>query len=213
MNKTALLAATVAFGLAGSALAASATVHKPYTMLWNQNSNYGSGVNSQVYESSMQQYDDFAADDFVVPAGQTWTVTELDVTGAYVGGSGPASSETIWIYRSSKRNKVNGTKYYALDVPCTDNSGSFQCILPGQHRKPGVKLLSGTYWVSIVANCASTVCGQWQWTENTTVTGNQAVWGNPQNGWNTGCNEFEPLSTCFGGTPADLAFDLQGIIE
>ena len=38
-------------------------------------------VTSQDFEAAMDAYDDQAADDFVVPAGQTWSVTGVDVVG------------------------------------------------------------------------------------------------------------------------------------
>src|SRR5579862_5877161 len=68
---------------------------KHYVVLWNQNSNFGGGVNSQIYEPAMEEYDDYAADDFVVPDGQKWVISEVDVTGYYTNGSGPASSVLV----------------------------------------------------------------------------------------------------------------------
>jgi len=214
VGKSGLLAASAAMAFVTSgATEAARPLPKASIVLWNQNSNFGGGVNSQIYESSMSAYNDFAADDFVVPAGQTWTVTEVDVTGAYVGGTGPAPSVEIWIYWNKAGRPDAGRKglgKYNATVSCTDNGGSFQCQLPGKHHKPGAKLPAGTYWISVAAVCASSVCGEWKWTENTTVTGYQAGWFNPGNGWGTNCTGFEDLTTCFGGSPADLAFELIG---
>ena len=203
--KSAVVAPVAVLILAtGSSLAAT---HKPYVILWNQNDNFGSGVNSQTYESSLSADDDAAADDFYVPSGQVWQIAEVDVTGAYVGGNGPASSVQISIYKT-KRKRPRTDPIHTYTVSCTDNDGSFQCILPTRHAL----MLYGpaTYWVSVVANCASTVCGQWQWTENTAVTGYQAMWRNPEGGLNASCRGFSPISDCFGGAPVDLAFDLIG---
>jgi len=36
-----------------------------------------SGVTSQDFEPELDIYDSFAADDFVVPAGQIWNITEV----------------------------------------------------------------------------------------------------------------------------------------
>lgn len=213
MNKY-LLGATAAAVLSSGA--ANAGQHKPYSVLWNQNANFGSGVNSQNYEPGMEEYNDAAADDFVVPVGQFWYITEVDVTGTYVGGVGPATSVDVTFFRNGS-NSPRKVKY-AFTVSCTDNSGSFQCLLPmtqRKHPRPVVRLFAGTYWVSVVANCASTVCRQWQWTENTTVTDNEAQWEDPHGGWGyRGCGDgFEPLHKCFGGSPADLAFDLIGTVN
>ena len=50
------------------------------------------GVTSQDFETVNDPFDTFTADDFVVPAGQTWNITEVDVAGEYSLGGGPAAS-------------------------------------------------------------------------------------------------------------------------
>ena len=44
------------------------------------------GVTSQNFEPARDAYDDQAADDFFVPAGETWTVDQVEVAGIYSGG-------------------------------------------------------------------------------------------------------------------------------
>lgn len=175
-------------------LAASGAFAAPNAILWNQNGNFGGSVNSQ--------NDTAAADDFTVPAGQTWLIAEVDVTGAYFNGYGPAASELVTFYadRNGKPGRVQNGPF---TLNCNDNSGSFQCVLPKR-----VKLPSGTWWVSVVANCDSQVCGQWGWTISTAVQGNEAVWRDSDG--NGKCVAFKPLHRCFGGPPSDLAFDLIG---
>jgi hypothetical protein len=187
MNRNALLGVAAALTLGASGAFAA-----PNTLLWNQNANFGGPVFSD--------NDAAAADDFAVPSGQTWHVAEVDVTGMYFNGSGPASSEVVTFY-TDKSGKPGRVYRGPFTLNCTDNDGSFQCILP----KP-VKLPSGTWWVSVVANCDFATCGQWGWTENTTVQGNEAVWRDPAGK----CMSFKPLHRCLGGSPADLAFDLVG---
>src|SRR5258705_10843659 len=50
------------------------------------------GVTSQDFEASEDAFDSFAADDFVVPGGETWNITGVDVAGEYTPGGGPAAS-------------------------------------------------------------------------------------------------------------------------
>ena len=38
-------------------------------------------ITSQDFEASFDAFDNQAADDFVVPVGETWNVTEVDVLG------------------------------------------------------------------------------------------------------------------------------------
>ena len=205
MIKTTIVAATAVLALttSGATLAAShRPAHKPYTVLWNQNSNFGYGLNSQNYGSNMTGYNDAGADDFAIPSGQTWRIAEVDVTGAYFNGSGPSSSEAVTFY-SNRKHRPYRIYRGTFTLNCTDNNGSFQCILPKL-----VKLPSGTWWVSVVANCDFVGgCGEWDWTENTTVQNNEATWENP--GGSGKCTSWEPLHVC-GGSPADLAFDLIG---
>ncbi len=59
--------------------------------------------------SSYPQYDEYLADDFVVPAGHTWKVKEVDTTGFYyLGSGGPAASVNLVFWRDQKdcRTKI-----------------------------------------------------------------------------------------------------------
>lgn len=171
MSRLALLAATAVVAvLSDAAPMAAKPVHKPYTVLYNQNSNFGYGIVSDNFTSN-SLYDSAAADDFVVPSGQTWHVAEVDVTGVYYNGSGPASSEVVTFYTNSTKGKPRRVYRGPFTLNCTDNGGSFQCILPQR-----VKLPAGRWWVSVVANCSfSSGCGEWGWIENTVVHGYGAV--------------------------------------
>ncbi len=113
MNKAALLTAAAVLGLsaggaseAGPAASFSGNAFKATNdakVLYNQNSNYAGGyVDSQNFTSIYEPYDDQAADDFVVPIGSTWTIREVDVSGAYFDGSAPASSENVIFYKDRK---------------------------------------------------------------------------------------------------------------
>ena len=233
MNKTVLLAAAAAFAMcAGGASAApthltaavsGAKVNpvfhraKGATVLWNQNSN-GSGefVNSQNFTSgTYATYDDQSADDFVVPTGTVWKVTEVDVTGEY-RSTGNAASENVFFYK----NKGNGKKSMpgkqvaeVMNVVGTDTSGSFAISL----GKKGVKLKAGHYWISVVANLDFLSSdNEWYW-ENTanTIQGSSGEWQNPGGGF-ASCLSWGTLNDCVktsGGTGvanADFMFELQG---
>jgi len=201
MNRAVLFSAAAAIAILSGETSASASPprFKPSTVLWNQNANFGGNVNSQNTAA--------AADDFTIPSGQTWHIAQVDVSGAWFNGTGPASSQSVTFY-ANKNGKPGRTVRGPYTLNCTDNAGSFQCTLPvnGQGR-PAVKLGAGTWWVSVVANCSFDICGEWNWTENTEVTGHQAVWEDPGG---TNCSKWGTLQHCFGGAPADLAFDLVG---
>src|SRR5947209_1217952 len=145
----------------GASIAASRHPLPLNTVLYNQNSNLGYDVDSQNFTSGSfgTAYNSIAADDFVVPAGQTWHVTEVDVTGAYVDGSGLASSVvvTFWKGNVSPGDRIAGKGKDTWTLNCTDNAGSFACTLPNNSRGKPPQLRGGAngirYWVSVVANC------------------------------------------------------------
>ena len=196
MNKAVVLSATavVAVLSGGAPVAAKPPAHKPYTVLYNQNSNFGEAIISQNFTSgSYTSYNAAAADDFVVPSGKTWHIAEVDVTGVYYNGSGPAKSAVVTFYTNDGKNKPGRVHRGPFTIDCGAGP-NFQCALP----KP-VKLPSGTWWVSVVANCSFTGgCGEWGWTENTIVHGYGAVWEQSGGHW----TRIKPKT--------DLAFTLIG---
>ena len=222
--KTILLLSTSVVALAATAIAAQsptgigprAGAHSfqsaPSHLLYNQNSTDGQAVNSQNFTSGSTSDYDAAADDFLIPAGETWDVKKVDAAGVYYNGKGPAFSEVITFYGDNKGQPGKTRASYALN--CADTNGNFACTIPGPHGR-GLKLAGGTagkrFWLSVVANCSFTGgCGQWGWYENSKIRHNEAMWENPGNGFGTGCTTWTPVGDCFSNLKGDLAFDLRG---
>lgn len=182
---------------------------KGATTLYYQNSgNNGYGFVSQNFTSGDPTYNSSGADDFVIPKGQIWTVTRVDVTGAYVDNSGtPATSENVIFYKDSNTMPGKAVKGGTFnDLSCADQSGSFMCSLG-----KGIKLKAGHYWVAVVANCEYfDGCGYWVWAENGNIYNDPAMWENPGGGFNI-CDTWDVLYACNNGhNSADFMFDLQG---
>ena len=119
----------------------------PQVTLYDQLNNPGTvSTSSQDFETAFDAFDNFIADDFVVPAGQTWTITEVDAQGLYFNGPGPAASFNIFFYQNS--GTLPGTNRVHRDGPAhmSNNAGVFQVTLTA----PAV-LAAGTYWVSVQA--------------------------------------------------------------
>jgi hypothetical protein len=193
---------------AGSAVVNASFHHaKRQKLLWNQNkSPNGDVVNSQNYTSGLYtSYNDQGADDFVVPKGKSWTVTEVDVTGQYQG-RGPAASEDVIFYEDDNGVPGNPVANGTFDnLGGTDNGGSFTIGLGN-----GLRLKAGTYWVSVVANEDLLVFGSWGWAETGTVKGHDAMWQNPGGGYGV-CPTWGTLADCVSGSPAaDFMFALRG---
>lgn len=228
MTKTVLLAsaAVLALSVGGVASAAgtapaltsghSGFAHRlippsNLTTLYNQNSNDGgTGVDSQMFESTYAAYDDQGADDFVVPANTKWKVKEVDVTGVFFNGSGPATSENVYFYHD-KGGLPGKLVASALNVAGTANGGSFAIKLPTAVKLKGG--LSGkTYWVSVQANCnfsKSPACGEWGWEVNSVQHNNLSAWQNPGGGFGTPCTTWGTTESCIGYGP-DFMFALKG---
>jgi hypothetical protein len=234
--KTFLLAsaASLALCVAGAAQAAPAinalgahgqahpAVHhappKGAKVLYDQNSGTGSdGFFSQTL-SSYPQYDEYLADDFTVPKGATWKVTEVDVGGFYYIEGGPASSVNVLFWKN-KGDLPNGKKPM---VNCQDltptsglDTGAFDITLPKSCKaqfKGGKKGTS--YWVTVQANMEGPyTSGYWAWDVDSTVHGEMAAgywYGGSVETDNEKCNtSFQSLDLCTGET-YDLSFELLG---
>jgi len=217
MNRVCLLAAVSALALAtltdvaaaGPAANSSRNFRpspKGAKLLYDQNSNSsGNGVGSQNFTSgTFSSSDNSGADDFVVPKKMRWTITEVDVTGFYYNGPGPAKSEDVIFYRDD--NGVPGKRIARglfRSLVGADENGSFAITLPGH----GLSLKPGTYWVAVIANCSyKGGCGEWAWELSTVDHGNKPMWREPGK---SRCGVWTEIESCFG-YDGDLEFALGG---
>jgi hypothetical protein len=220
MNRTILVTAASVIALcAGSASAAgilaasdpskTSPLSRPdgAKLLWNQNSNYANNqVDSQNFTGgTTSSYNDQAADDFVIPKGRVWTITEVDVTGVYFNGSGPAMSEDVVLYKDSKGMPGKPVKNGRFTSLNGTGGPDFAVVLPGN----GVRLKPGHYWVSVIANQAFDPYGEWGWEVNNQQHHKQAMWQNPSGGFGV-CPTWGTIENCYSSPGPDLMFDLQG---
>jgi hypothetical protein len=175
-------------------------------VLYDQNDNpSGVAIISQNFEGELDVYDARAADDFTVPEGKRWTVKEVDVTGFYFNGIGPAASENVVFYQSSSGHPGAPIHKYSRIVGVDTGTGSFVIDL-GR----GVKLGEGHYWVSVQVNMRFDCCGEWGWETRIAEHRKPAVWENPGDGFGTGCTTYKFMRKCFPGEGPDLMFALRG---
>ena len=165
------------------------------------------GTRSQNFEAASSSFDLQAADDFVVPAGHTWTIQQVNVQGLYFNGPGSASSVNVTFYSDSANLPgvaVSGGTY--ANVPVTDNGGNFTITLPSR-----CVLSAGTYWVSVRANMNYNTGGQWAWRDRTVLSNSGAVWQNPGGGLASVCAPSWGRKTdCVAGAAPDNIFQLLG---
>jgi len=220
MNKSVLLAAAAVLALsAGGASAASHpsmaqhavkahsinrnAVNRSLSTLYDQSANdSGIGIVSQNFESSFDQYDAQAADDFTVPSGSKWIISEIDVNGVYFNGSGPAVSENVTFYKDKKGHPKSVVASFTATG--SDSFGSFVIAAPK------VKLKAGTYWMSVQANLDFSAGGEWGWENQSTSEGTPAQWVNAGNGFATGCTTYTQENVCIADGQGDHMFVLKG---
>jgi hypothetical protein len=164
---------------------------------------------SQNFEASFDTYDCQGADDFEVPAGETWTIESIDVPGAYFNGVGPANSFNVWFYNDAAG--LPGTEAAsALNASYTDPGGLGAVTVM---MSPAIVLPEGSYWVSVQANIDFGVGGEWGWTEHLPIN-TESTWQNPGGGFGLPCPTWGYRVTSCGlvGTAGytDFAFRLNG---
>ena len=179
----------------------------PRVVLYDQYDNPGqTGTSSQVFGPNVDYLDDQAADDFVVPDGQVWTVDLVEVDGSYDDFGGPADSVNVFFYLDdfSLPAEPVVTQTDLLYTP-GPTKGSF--VVPIEP----VTLPAGAYWLSVQANQDYLEDQQWYWTNRTVPSNYPAAWRNPLDGFGTGCVAWGYRFECSGDdTEPDQVFRLSG---
>jgi hypothetical protein len=148
----------------------------PAVVLYDQLNNPGSAGTSSQEFPDVPAGTTFTADDFVVPAGEIWTITEVDAAGVYGIGPGPADNFNVFFYQNS--GTLPGSQVYSATAQSyVNNAGTFQVTL----AIPAV-LGPGRYWVSVQAHMNFTPNGQWFWIERTGQANFPAAAQNPGGG-------------------------------
>lgn len=207
MTRSMLMATTALVAM--HAINATAAPAPKSRTLYTQNSNQNGSIGavSQNFTSGVNTtYDNWGADDFIIPAGEGWKIGRVDVTGIYFNGSGPAKSVNVVFWKDNRGEPGNTVARGAYnDLACSDRSGSFSCRLPKKLR-----LKPGHYWVTVQANCGFYTCGEWSWDLTSVIHNDPAEW-EEYNSFNSPCPTWGTLEVCFGNAAwnGDLMFDLK----
>ncbi len=167
-------------------------------------------INSQNFNASNDAFDAMAADDFVVPAGETWTITGALVRGTQDGAT-PATTADVKFFTDS-----GGAPGTEIPTPGTATATDYPRM---NLTFAGPTLTAGTYWFGVSAVLdpgASPPFSQWYWSENSEQFGSKSVYRNPGDGFQSGCTSFTTKSSCVFtvGAPThpapDQSFNLSG---
>jgi len=185
-------------------------VYEGVIPFWDQtdNESAGNAVPSQYFPDPKLQAGGFAADDFVVPTGQTWQVDQILIPGIYADNDEQAPNFDLKIYADAAG--MPGTLVVSATVyPTSDISGEVTLDLA-----PPLSLSPGTYWLSVNANAlfgASQT--QWFWRTRTIQTGSPYHWMETSGIFATPCiGIWQPgAAVCGtgGAVDPDLVFRLQ----
>jgi len=176
----------------------------PQVVLYDQYDNAGPNATLSATFDDIPTGSSDLADDFVVPAGETWNVESIDADGTYFNGVGPAFDWNVFIYTDS--GGLPGTQVFsALNQPVTVVGTTFTVTLPS----PAV-VSAGTYWIEIQANMDFATQGEWGWTDRTVQSNGPAAWQNP-GGFFGVCPTWTAKLTCIPtASGPDQVFRLNG---
>jgi hypothetical protein len=167
-------------------------------VLWDQTgSRSGARVSADASDDTL---DSQGADDFVVPAGQVWSITSVFAPGSNGSTHPPpflVPGVNIFIYEDGGSSPGALVASYVGVVTTTVPD---DLTVP---LSPALMLRPGTYWISVQADVSSLGSGNgWLWAVRQDPTGATGVWRNPGGGFGGGAEDWTPFQ--------DLEFDLRG---
>ena len=167
-------------------------------VLWDQTgSRSGARASADLVGSDL---DAQGADDFVVPPGQTWSITSVFAPGSNGSTHAPpflVPGVHVFVYEDGgDRPGALITSY--LSVPPTTSPDDLTIPL-----SPALTLQPGTYWISVQADVSAlSITDGWLWAYRQTPAGATGVWRNPGGGFGGGSEDWTPFQ--------DFEFDLRG---
>ena len=144
------------------------------------------GSPSQVFEPANTAFNSQSADDFTVPAGAGWSITQITTRGINTGGGVP-TSVNVFFYANSAGNLPGAAIASYNNVATFVRTGAnYVVTLP-----TALNLTGGTYWMSFQVNMPFVGQGQWFWGNfGAANIGNQYAWQNPGGGFGTPCTSW-----------------------
>lgn len=176
-------------------------------VLYGHTGQWLAGVVSTDWDSGYDEMDIRIADDFTVPEGATWKISEVHAYGGMGSAGGELASANITFFkdRSGMPGKVVAER---LAAPIAKNvDGNFSVVL-----STPVKLKAGHYWLSVQGKTKE-VGTVWMWNASKGFSGSGAVIQNPGDGYEIGCRDWTPLKDCLSRMPGDQMFELLGVAK
>lgn len=183
----------------------------------SEDEEYGGYIVSQFFtDPASANLSSEAADDFVVPEGETWVVGSFGVWGTWWPGSmGNPEKINVAIYEDDGGQPgtlINSfseqTNFYAEEW--TNQGGELQSYYNFTFPSP-IAFTEGHYWISFQVHDSYDVAGQWGWEDKTNTNWEPWHWRNPGGGFWGGGPDWKPSTQVhWFGYALDNRFALYG---
>ncbi|NCC73926.1 MAG: hypothetical protein EOM06_11065, partial [Sphingobacteriia bacterium] len=172
------------------------------------------GINSQQYPD-FPDYSCEGADDFIVPAGESWTIDSVVIFGFYSAGGGVAGVGNVHFFQNDPATNLPGVAVneYNNIVVNSNLSGDLTIVFTSSAKEEPPVLAEGQYWMSVQVNMSYTESGQWYWRKQLAPTLlNELAWRNPGGGFGVpGSESWLAGSLALPGSiHHNLSFGLHG---
>jgi len=152
-----------------------------------------------------------AADDFEVPAGQTWTINQIDLPGRYLSGGMGDYYSAVGAVRikfladdSGKPGAEVADQLITLYPPTIQYDPNLELVIPG-----GVTLPAGIYWMVVYTDVWGEVWQSWYWKSTDSLTRHPAMFRNTDPDFPDVFN-WTPVGEVFSHPDVDMLFTLHG---
>lgn len=176
-------------------------------VLYDQTGNpSGNGAPAQNFEPAFDAYDNMGADDFVVPGGVNWSITQVDAVVTFSTSNLSTGIDVAFFEDSSGLPGAPVASFTSVGTFSFDGA-TLSVTLPS-----AVVLPPGTYWVAIATVMDfSPGNNQMFWSTRTAPTGLDSAWQNPGDGFGSGCTSWNYTPICgVGSGTSDFQFALVG---
>ncbi len=176
--------------------------------LFIQDLNPSGGITSQSFGDLGGTV--LSADDFTVPAGETWTIEKLRALGSK--NQNDFTEVEVYILANDAANNVPGDTLHQftlsdIEIDRTGQGGNLTLDFP---ENENVQLSEGTYWIGVTPILDfDGNAGRWFWSRTTEGTGNNYQLIDPANLFGAGYTDWTDGSDVSAGLP-HLSFRLIG---
>lgn len=174
----------------------------------------GSAISHDFTDAGNAPMTSFAADDYIVPDGDSWTVFYVNFIGSYFSYSNAdVDAYNIFFYEDNDgvpgdviQSFENISQYNTVFVSDPGHIELIEATLPSP-----VTFTEGHYWLSIQAVSNGSLTGNWGWGthQNSATIDEEFMWKNPADGFGYGFIDWTPGSMISFGS-LNMAFGLYG---